>query len=76
MDTHCVGLFDDIYGDYIVVLSSVLYLCNGTYEDPSGNWHELDRAMILLIGIVLLVNEIKRAKVKTALVKFILTRRN
>ena len=51
MDTHCVALFDDIYGDYIVVLSSVLYLCNGTYEDPSGNWHELDRAMI---GIVLL----------------------
>ncbi len=38
---------------YIVItlLNSVLYLCNGIYEDPNGNWHELDRAMILLIGI-------------------------
>ena len=35
----------------ITMLSSVLYLCNGVYEDPSGNWHELDRAIILLIGI-------------------------
>ena len=35
----------------ITLLSSVLYLCNGVYEDPGGNWHELDRAMILLIGI-------------------------
>ena len=35
----------------ITLLSSVLYLCNGIYEDPSGNWHELDRAMILLIGM-------------------------
>ncbi len=28
-----------------------MYLCNGVYEDPSGNWHELGRAIILLIGI-------------------------
>lgn len=35
----------------ITLLNSVLYLCNGIYEGPSGNWHELDRAMILLIGI-------------------------
>lgn len=35
----------------ITLLSSVLYLSNGVYEDPSGNWHELDRAIILLIGI-------------------------
>ena len=34
----------------ITLLNSVLYLCNGIYEDPSGNWHELDRAIILLIG--------------------------
>ena len=34
----------------ITLLSSVLYLANGIYEDPSGNWHELDRAIILLIG--------------------------
>ena len=35
----------------ITVLNSVLYLGSGIYEDPSGNWHELDRAMILLIGM-------------------------
>lgn len=35
----------------ITLLNSLLYLGNGIYEDPSGNWHELDRAMILLIGI-------------------------
>ena len=34
----------------ITLLNSVLYLCSGIYEDPSGNWHELDRAIILLIG--------------------------
>ena len=37
----------------ITLLSSVLYLANGIYEDPSGNWHELDRAIILLIGFCL-----------------------
>ena len=35
----------------ITWLNSVLYLCNGIYEDPGGNWHELDRAIVLLIGI-------------------------
>lgn len=35
----------------ITLLNSVLYLSNGVYEDPSGNWHELDRAIILQIGI-------------------------
>lgn len=33
------------------ILNSILYLCGGIYEDPSGNWHELDRAIILLIGV-------------------------
>ncbi len=45
-----VSIYSVIY-TAITLLSSVLYLCNGVYEDPSGNWHELDRAMILLIGI-------------------------
>ena len=45
-----VSIYSIIY-TVITLLSSVLYLCNGIYEDPSGNWHELDRAMILLIGI-------------------------
>ena len=45
-----VSIYSVIY-TVITLLNSVLYLCNGIYEDPSGNWHELDRAMILLIGI-------------------------
>ena len=35
----------------ITLLNSALYLGSGVYEDPSGNWHELDRAIILLIGV-------------------------
>lgn len=45
-----VSIYSIIY-TVITLLNSVLYLCNGIYEDPSGNWHELDRAMVLLIGI-------------------------
>ena len=45
-----VSIYSIIYA-VITLLNSVLYLRNGIYEDPSGNWHELDRAMILLIGI-------------------------
>ncbi len=37
-----VSLYSIIY-TAITLLNSVLYLCNGIYEDPSGNWHELDR---------------------------------
>ena len=43
-----VAVYSMIY-TAITLLSSVLYLYNGIYEDPSGNWHELDRAIILLI---------------------------
>jgi hypothetical protein len=45
-----VSVYSIIY-TVITLLNSVLYLASGIYEDPSGNWHELDRAMILLIGI-------------------------
>ena len=45
-----VSIYSIIYTG-ITLLSSILYLCDGIYEDPSGNWHELDRAMILLIGV-------------------------
>ena len=45
-----VSIYSVIY-TVITLLNSVLYLCNGINEDPSGNWHELDRAMILPIGI-------------------------
>lgn len=32
--------------------NSVIYLIQGIYEDPSGNWHEIDRAIITLIVVV------------------------
>ena len=47
---NLVSVYSIIY-TVITLLNSLLYLCNGIYEDPSGNWHELDRAMILLIGV-------------------------
>ena len=33
------------------ILNSVLYLMQGVRNDPSGNWHELTRAVIVLIGV-------------------------
>ena len=45
-----VAVYSVIY-TMITLLNSILYLGSGIYEDPSGNWHELDRALILLIGI-------------------------
>ena len=33
------------------ILNSVLYLIQGYRDDPSGNWHELTRAVIVLIGV-------------------------
>lgn len=47
---NIVSIYAIIY-TVITLLNSVLYLSNGIYEDPSGNWHELDRAIILLIGV-------------------------
>lgn len=33
------------------ILNSVLYLVQGCRDDPNGNWHELTRAVIVLIGV-------------------------
>ncbi len=33
------------------VANSVLYLVSGVLSDPNGNWHEIDRAWIVLIGV-------------------------
>ena len=46
---NTISVYSIIY-TAITLLNSILYLGNGIYEDPGGNWHELDRAMILLIG--------------------------
>ena len=37
---------------FTTILNSIIYLCDGLYEDPNGNWHELDRAVIVLIGVL------------------------
>lgn len=34
------------------ITNSVIYLSKGVFEDPSGNWHELDRAVVVLIVIL------------------------
>ena len=34
------------------IINSVIYLARGITEDPSGNWHELDRAVIVLVVVV------------------------
>ena len=35
----------------VTILNSALYLMQGVRDDPSGNWHELTRAVIVLIGV-------------------------
>lgn len=37
---------------FATILNSILYLAQGVYEDPNGNWHEIDRAIIVLIGVL------------------------
>ena len=34
------------------IVSSVIYLFLGIRDDPSGNWHEITRALIVLIGVL------------------------
>ena len=34
------------------ITNSILYLAQGVFEDPSGNWHELDRAVIVLVAVI------------------------
>lgn len=35
----------------VTIVNSIAYLMQGIREDPSGNWHELTRAMITFIGV-------------------------
>jgi hypothetical protein len=44
-------LYFEIY-TAATLLNSVIYLVKGVYEDPSGNWHEIDRAVIVLVAVV------------------------
>ena len=44
-------LYFEIY-TAATLLNSVIYLAQGVYEDPSGNWHEIDRAVIVLVAVI------------------------
>jgi hypothetical protein len=44
-------LYFEIY-TAATLLNSVIYLSQGKFEDPSGNWHELDRAVIVLVAVI------------------------
>ena len=46
-----VILFCVIY-TVTTILNSILYLAQGIVHDPNGNWHELTRAAIVLIGVL------------------------
>ena len=44
-------LYFEIY-TAATLINSVIYLAQGVYEDPSGNWHEIDRAVIVLVAVL------------------------
>ncbi len=44
-------LYFEIY-TAATLINSVIYLSKGVFEDPSGNWHEIDRAVIVLVAVI------------------------
>ena len=52
------------------ILNSILFLSQGYRDDPSGNWHELTRAAIVLIGIIAF-EMAKNLPIKNVLIKAI-----
>ncbi len=50
------------------IVSSIHYLSLGIFEDPSGNWHELDRAVVTFI-IVTAYALIRYTRIKNFFVK-------
>jgi Na+/glutamate symporter len=53
------------------IVNSIVYLASGVKEDPSGNWHELDRAVLVLI-IVLAFALIKYIKIRNYWLKVLI----
>jgi len=54
------------------LVNSGAYLINGTYSDPNGNWHEIDRALMVLIG-VLAYKMATKLPIKNTFVRMIVT---
>lgn len=46
-----IYIFSIIY-TIVTILNSIVYLMQGYRDDPNGNWHELTRAGIVLIGVI------------------------
>ena len=44
-------LYFEIY-TAATLLNSAIYLSQGKFEDPSGNWHKIDRAVIVLVAVI------------------------
>ena len=63
-------LYFEIY-TAATLINSIIYLAKGVYEDPSGNWHEIDRAVLVLI-VVLAYAMIRYIKVNNFLLKVII----
>ena len=63
-------LYFEIY-TAATLLNSLIYLAKGVYEDPSGNWHEIDRAIIVAVA-VLAYALIRYAKVNNFFLKVLI----
>ena len=53
-DSYLKGTLLLYFGIYTAatITNSIIYLAKGVFEDPSGNWHELDRAVIVFIAVL------------------------
>ena len=54
------------------LVNSIAYLVSGAYSDPNGNWHEIDRTLVVLIG-VLAYKMATKLPIKNTLVRMIVT---
>ena len=63
-------LYFEIY-TAATLLNSIIYLSKGVFEDPSGNWHEIDRAVIVFI-VVLAYALIRYVKINNFFLKVLI----
>ncbi|MBO4846350.1 MAG: hypothetical protein J5525_08580 [Lachnospiraceae bacterium] len=63
-------LYFEIY-TVATLINSIIYLAKGVYEDPSGNWHEIDRAVIVLVAVIAYAL-IRYIKVNSFLLKIVI----
>lgn len=63
-------LYFEIY-TVATLINSIIYLAKGVYEDPSGNWHEIDRAVIVLVAVIAYAF-IRYIKVNSFLLKIVI----